>query len=156
VIPSTKEKLQDVLNFLQIKMDDVKMVSENNAKFLDALGSINLATIIAKKKVDIDIDQMIQAKLIEDRTINELVKNKKFQSLDNQNEFKKYVLEQDSILKDVKKYFGIAKYIDWDRSKKNELTFPSKMVELFYLACGSWQVGIDRVMDTIIEIEQNN
>jgi hypothetical protein len=156
VIPSTKEKLQDVLNFLQIKMDNVKMVSENNAKFLDALGSINLATIIAKKKVDIDIDQMIQAKLIENRIVNELVKNKRFQSLDNQNDFKKFILEQDSVLKDVKNFYGISKYIDWDRSEKNSLTFPSKMVELFYLACSSWQVGIERVMDTILEIEQNN
>jgi hypothetical protein len=154
VTPRNKESLQDVLNVLGIKADDVRMVSDTNAKLLDTLGSINLATILKKKKIDIDIEKVKQVKLIDARIVANIIKNKKFQMIDNDNQFKQFILDQQSTIDAVKKYSNVFKYISTD-TPKNNLTYPSKLVELYYLACDSWQVGIERVLDAMLENQTN-
>lgn len=152
--PETKSSLSDIVKFLGIKMDDVRMVSQNNAKYLEALGSKNLADVINKKKVSIDSKKVSLSKLMDVGAIRNLVKHKKFQALSNDNAFKKTILEFNQILEDVKQIEAIREYFTQD--EKIVLTFPSKMVELMYLACGSWQVGVERVMNALSEQEQNS
>ena len=152
--PQTKSQMNDIASFLGIKENEFRMVSENNAKHLDAMGSINLAEVIKKKIVSVDKDTAMLVRLLDTRTIVELVKNKKFLAIDANNEFKKFILDCNQKIQDVKKYQSIIKYMTSD--SKKELTFPSKMVELLYLACNSWQVGVDRVLNALIETKQSN
>jgi hypothetical protein len=154
VSPKDKGNLSEVLSFLGINMKDVRMVAQGNAKFLDALGSKNIADVVNSKKISIDIEKVKMVKSLEHRTIREIVKHKKFQSLSDENAFKKMILEWHQALKDVVKIEPIIKYIRTD--EKYELTFPSKMVEMMYHACNSWQVGIDKVVDALLEQEQNS
>ena len=67
------------------------------------------------------------------------------------NPFKKMILEFKQILDSVKNVDAIKRYISVD--EKISLTFPSKLVELMYLACGSYQVGIERTLDAALELE---
>lgn len=154
VTPRQKQTFQDVLTFLGISTTDVKMVSPSNAKFLESLGSKNIADVINAKRISIDIEKVKMAKELECRTIRDLVKNKKFQSISDENSFKKTILEWNNVIQDVKKIESVLKFIKVE--EKYQLTFPSKMVEMMYHACGSWQVGIDKVVDALVEQEQNS
>jgi hypothetical protein len=152
--PQTKNHLTDISTFLGIDSNDVRMVSENNAKHIEGMGSINLADVIKKKVFSIDLDSAKIVRQMETRTIMALVKHKKFNLLDDNNDFKKFILECNQKIQDVKKFDAILKYISID--SKKSLTFPKKMVELLYLACDSWQVGIERTLDALLENEQSN
>ena len=133
-------------------MDDVRMVAQGNAKFLDALGSKNLADIINTKKISVDIEKVKIVKSLQHRTIRDIVKHKDFQKLSVDNPFKKIISEWHDLIQDVKKIEPIIQYIRTD--EKYVLTFPSKMVEVMYHACDSWQVGINKVMDALLEQEK--
>lgn len=152
VSPTQKSTLQEVLSFIGINMDDVRMVAQGNAKFLDALGSKNLANIINTKKISVDIEKVKIVKSLQHRTILDIVKHKDFQKLSVDNPFKKIISEWHDLIQDVKKIDPIIQYIRTD--EKYELTFPSKMVEMMYHACGSWQVGISKVVDALLEQEK--
>jgi hypothetical protein len=153
--PRTKTQLGDITSFLGINLEkDVKMVAQANAKYLDQLGSKNLADVIGKKKISVDVDKISMSNLIDKSVVQSIVKHKKFQSLSDDNSFKTTILEQNQILEDVKSVESIKKYFKCD--DKKSLTFPSKMVSLMYNACRCWQVGADMVIDTLLEQEQNS
>lgn len=153
VSPKDKHTLSEILMFLNIK-DEVKMVSQGNAKHLDALGSKNIADVINAKKIAVDMDKVKIARALNIRGVKEIVKHKGFQSLSDNNAFKKMILDWNKSIEDVKKIESLIKYIKTD--EKYVLTFPSKMVEMMYHACDSWQVGINKVVDALLEQEQNS
>jgi ribosomal protein L12E/L44/L45/RPP1/RPP2 len=152
VTPKDKGTLSEVLSFIGINVNDVRMVAQGNTKFLDALGSKNIADVINDKKISIDIEKVKMVKSLDNRMVREIVKDKKFQTLSDENTFKKMILEWHQALKDVVKIEPIIKFIRVD--EKYVLTFPSKMVEMMYHACGSWQCGISKVVDALLEQEQ--
>ena len=150
---SDKTSLVDFCSFAGISTEDIRMVSKNNAKFLDTLGSINLADVVKKKSPNISMDKIQLAKNIDFKTAINVSKHKMYSQVSDTNSFKIFV---DSILelkKEIGKMESILKYIT--RDDKKELTFPSKLVELFYLSCDSWQVGIQNTLDAVLELENN-
>jgi hypothetical protein len=150
-----KSTLNDFCQYAGINMADVRMVAKNNAKFLDTLGSTNLSEFVKKKQPKLSWEKIQQAKHIDFRSTQQIARNKMYSKISDTNPFKIFV---DSIL-DLKKEIGklesILKHISTE-DRKNVLTFPSKMVELFYLACDSWQVGVERTLEAILETEQTN
>jgi hypothetical protein len=150
-----KSTLKDFCQYAGIDMADVRMVAKNNAKFLDTLGSTNLSEFVKKKQPKLSWEKIQQAKHIDFRSTQQIARSKMYSKISDTNPFKIFV---DSIL-DLKKEIGklesILKHISTE-DRKNVLTFPSKMVELFYLACDSWQVGVDKTLEAIIESEQTN
>ena len=150
-----KSTLKDFCQYAGIDMADVRMVAKNNAKFLDTLGSTNLSELVKKKQPKLSWDKIQQAKHIDFRSTQQISRNKMYSKISDTNPFKIFV---DSIL-DLKKEIGkldsILKHISTE-DRKNVLTYPSKMVELFYLACDSWQVGVEKTLNAILETEQTN
>jgi hypothetical protein len=152
-----KSTLNDFCEYAGIDMTDVRMVAKNNAKFLDTLGSTNLADVVKKKNPKISWDTIQIAKNIEFRTALTLniSKNKMYSKISDTNPFKIFVESILEIKKEIGKLERILKYIPTEE-RKNVLTYPSKMVELFYLSCDSWQVGVETTLQAILEIEQSN
>ena len=150
-----KSTLKDFCQYAGIDMTDVRMVAKNNAKFLDTLGSTNLSELVKKKQPKLSWDKIQQAKHIDFRSTQQISRNKMYSKISDTNPFKIFV---DSIL-DLKKEIGkldsILKHISTE-DRKNVLTYPSKMVELFYLSCESWQVGIEMTLNAILETEKTN
>ena len=150
-----KSTLKDFCQYAGIDMADVRMVAKNNAKFLDTLGSTNLSELVKKKQPKLSWDKIQQAKHIDFRSTQQISRNKMYSKISDTNPFKIFV---DSIL-DLKKEIGkldsILRHISIE-DKKNVLTYPSKMVELFYLSCESWQVGVEKTLNAILETEQTN
>jgi hypothetical protein len=150
-----KSTLRDFCAYAGIDITDVRMVAKNNAKFLDTLGSKNIAELVKKKQSKLSWDKIQQAKHIEFRTAQSISKNSLYSKISDTNPFKIFV---DSIL-DLKKEIGkmetILRHISTE-DRKNVLTFPSKMVELFYLSCDSWQVGVEKTLQAVLETEQSN
>ena len=150
-----KSTLRDFCAYAGIDMSDVRMVAKNNAKFLDTLGSKNLAEVVKKKQSKLSWDKIQLAKHIDFRATQNIFKNKFYSQISDTNPFKIFV---DSIL-DLKKEIGkmesILRHISTE-DRKNVLTFPSKMVELFYLSCDSWQVGVEKTLQAVLETEQSN
>jgi hypothetical protein len=150
-----KSTLNDFCQYAGIDITDVRMVAKNNAKFLDTLGSTNLADVVKKKQPKLSWDKIQQAKHIEFRTALNISKNKMFDKISDTNPFKIFVDSILEIKKEIGKLESILKYISTE-DRKNVLTFPSKMVELFYLSCDSWQVGVEKTLEAILETEQSN
>lgn len=150
-----KSTLRDFCQYAGIDMSDVRMVAKNNAKFLDTLGSTNLADVVKKKQSKLSWEKIQQAKHIEFRTAQSISRNSLYSKISDTNPFKIFV---DSIL-DLKKEIGkmesILRHISTE-DRKNVLTFPSKIVELFYLSCDSWQVGVEKTLQAVLETEQSN
>jgi len=150
-----KSTLIDFCKYAGISIDDVRMVSKNNAKFLDTLGSTNLADVVNKKQSKLSWDKIQQAKHIEFKTAQSISRNSLYSKISDTNPFKIFV---DSIL-DLKKEIGkmesILEHISTEDRKK-DLTYPSKIVELFYLSCDSWQVGVEITLQAVLETEQTN
>lgn len=149
-----KSSFIDFCEFAGINTNDVRMVAKSNAKFLDTLGSTNLADIVKKKNPKISWDKIQQGKHIDFSTAVKLSKDKMYSNLSQTNTFKIFV---DSILelkKEIGKMYSLMKYIPVE-DKNKSLTYPSKMVELFYLSCDSWQVGIETTLKAILEMENN-
>ena len=150
-----KSTLRDFCQYAGIDMSDVRMVAKNNAKFLDTLGSKNLAELVKKKQSKLSWEKIQQAKHIDFRATQSISKNSLYSKISDANPFKIFV---DSIL-DLKKEIGkmesILRHISTE-DRKNVLTYPSKMVELFYLSCDSWQVGVEKTLQAVLETEQSN
>ena len=149
-----KESFIDFCEFAGINTNDVRMVAKNNAKFLDTLGSTNLADIVKKKNPKISWDKIQQAKCIDFSTAVKLSKNSSYSKISDTNPFKIFV---DTILElkgEIGKIYSLMKYIPTE-DKNKSLTYPSKMVELFYLSCESWQVGVETTLKAILENETN-
>ena len=148
-----KNSLVNFCSFAGISTEDIRMVSKNNAKFLDALGSINLADVVKKKSLNISMDKIQLAKNIDFHTAVNVSKHTLYSQVSDTNSFKIFI---DSILelkKEIGKIESILKYISMD--DKKGLTYPSKVVELFYLSCDSWQVGIGNTLEAILEMQNN-
>jgi hypothetical protein len=148
-----KNSLVHFCSFAGIELADIRMVSKNNAKFLDTLGSINLADVVKKKSPNISMDKIQLAKNIDFQTAVNVSKNKMYSQVSDTNSFKIFIEGILELKKEIGKMTSILKYISMD--EKKDLTYPSKLVELFYLSCDSWQVGIENVIGTILEMQNN-
>ncbi len=149
-----KSTLNDFCQYAGIDITDVRMVAKNNAKFLDALGSTNLADVVKKKQSKLSWDRIQIAKHIEFRTALNISKNSLYSKISDTNPFKIFVDSILEIKKEIGKLENILRHISTEE-RKNVLTYPSKMVELFYLACESWQVGVETTLKAILENETN-
>ena len=146
-----KAMLQEICQYFGIDIDkDVRMVSTNNAKFLDKLGSTNLADVIKKKKIDVDWNLISQCQAIDLQVIENIKKNAKFKALPTTNQFKTFINGMDDGIAETKKLKNLIKFVKDET--KNSLTYPNQLVKLMYLACDTWQVGIDAVMDAATEL----
>jgi hypothetical protein len=148
-----KSTINALIEFFGIKIDEVRMVSKGNSKHLVALGSESLKDVLEKKVVDVDIDDIVFAKQFNRHNIDTLVKNEKFKKLSEENEFRVFIEGVKNKLDNVKKYHVFSSHIKFDGTK--ELTFPSKLVELFYASLESWQVGAEKVLDAALEIDKS-
>jgi hypothetical protein len=149
-----KTSLIDFCSYAGISTTDIRMVSKSNTKFLDSLGSINLADIMKKKSPKISWDKLQMSKHIDFRSAMQVSKNKMYSQIPQTNTFKVFIEGILDLKKEIGKMESLLKYISYD-DKKKDLTFPSKVVELFYLACDSWQVGVDKTLQAVIEMENN-
>jgi hypothetical protein len=150
-----KSTLKDFCQYAGIDITDVRMVAKNNAKFLDTLGSTNLADVVKKKQPKLSWDTIQIAKHIEFRTALNVSKNKMYSKISDTNPFKIFVDSILEIKKEIGKLESILRHIS-SEERKNVLTYPSKMVELFYLSCESWQVGVEMTLNAILETEKTN
>lgn len=150
-----KSTLNDFCEYAGISIDDVRMVAKNNAKFLDTLGSTNLADVVKKKQSKLSWDKIQQAKHIEFRTAQSISKNSLYSKISDTNPFKIFVDSILEIKKEIGKMESILRHISTEE-RKNVLTYPSKMVKLFYLSCDSWQVGVEITLQAILETEKTN
>jgi hypothetical protein len=147
--PTGKDSLKKICEFLGIKDDDVKMVSVNNAKHIEALGSSPLKDLVNSKSIKLDKEKIAILKSINRRTIKEVLKNKNYNKLSANNPFKMFIEE----LNDVMQYQNPLKNLsEYCNIEKKELTFPSKMVELLYTSLESWQVGVELTLNAAIEL----
>ena len=99
------------------------------------------------------MDKIQLAKNIDFKTAINVSKHKMYSQVSDTNSFKIFV---DSILelkKEIGRMESILRYIIKD--EKKDLTYPSKVVELFYLSCDSWQVGIETALEAILEMQNN-
>lgn len=150
-----KSTLNDFCQYAGIDITDVRMVAKNNAKFLDTLGSINLADVVKKKQPKISWDRIQIAKHIPFSTAVRVSKSSLYSKISDTNPFKIFIDGILEIKKEIGKLDSILKHISIEE-RKNVLTYPSKMVELFYLSCESWQVGIEMTLKAILESEKTN
>lgn len=150
-----KSTLNDFCEYAGIDMTDVRMVAKNNAKFLDTLGSTNLADVVKKKQSKLSWDRIQIAKHIEFRTAVSISNNSLYYKITDANPFKIFVESILEIKKETGKLERILKHISTEE-RKNVLTYPSKMVELLYLSCDSWQMGVETTLNAILETEKTN
>lgn len=147
--PTGKDSLKKICGFLGIKDEDVKMVSVNNAKHIEALGSSPLKDLVNSTTIKLDKEKIAILKSINQRTIKEVLKDKNYNKLSANNPFKMYIEE----LKNVMQYQNPLKNLsDYCSIEKKELTFPSKMIELLYTSLESWQVGVELTLKAAIEL----
>ena len=150
-----KSTLNDFCEYAGISIDDVRMVSKNNAKFLDTLGSTNLVEVVKKKQSKLSWEKIQQAKHIDFHTTQKISKNSLYSKISDTNPFKIFIDNILELKKEIGKMQSILRHISTEDRKK-VLTFPSKMVELFYLSCDSWQVGVEMTLQAVLETEQTN
>ena len=147
--PTGKDGLKKICEFLGIKNDDVKMVSVNNAKHIEALGSSPLKDLVNSKTTKLDKEKIAILKSINQHTIKNVLKHKDYNKLSANNPFKIFIEE----LKDVMQYQNPLKNLsEHCNIEKTDLTFPSKMVELLHTSLDSWQVGIDLTLNAAVEL----
>jgi hypothetical protein len=149
-----KNSFIDFCQYAGISTEDVRMVAKSNAKHIDALGSINLADIVNKKNPKISWEKIQLGKHIDFSVAVKISKDKMYSNLSQTNTFKVFVEGILELKKEIGKIYSLMKYITID-DKNKSLTYPSKMVELFYLSCDSWQVGVETTLKAILEMENN-
>jgi hypothetical protein len=149
-----KSTLNDFCEYAGINITDVRMVAKNNAKFLDTLGSINLADVVKKKQPKLSWDRIQIAKHINFSTAVRVSKSSLYSKISDTNPFKIFIDGILEIKKEIGKLENVLRHIS-SEERKNVLTYPSKMVELFYLSCESWQVGVEMTLKAILENENN-
>ena len=147
--PTGKDGLKKICEFLGIKNEDVKMVSTNNAKHIEALGSSPLKDLVNSKTIKLDKEKIAILKSINQHTIKNVLKHKDYNKLSANNPFKIFIEE----LKDVMQYQNPLKNLsEYCNIQKKDLTFPSKMVELLHTSLDSWQAGIDLTLNAAVEL----
>lgn len=147
--PTGKDGLKKICEFLGIKNDDVKMVSVNNAKHIEALGSSPLKDLVNSKAIKLDKEKIAILKSINQHTIKNVLKHKDYNKLSANNPFKIFI----EGLNDVMQYQNPLKNLsEYCNIEKKDLTFPSKMVELLHTSLDSWQVGIDLTLNAAVEL----
>ena len=150
-----KSTFQCVLNYFELNPKDVVLVSKKNVKAFEIAGSKPFKELVDTEKVVIDYDKLQKTQLIDSSVIERLAKNKSFAKLSDDNDLKKFVLENKQLLKDVKKIQEISAYITTISNKK-ALTFPNSMVELFYHSLQGWRVSDDLVLKAALEQEMKS
>lgn len=145
-----KSSLQDYCKFAGIKIDDVRMVSKNNAQHIEKLGSVLLSDAVKKKVVDVDWEALQIVKNISTRAAQELKKHKLFARLSDTNPLKIFVDKILNAIKESGKLEHIKQYVRTD--EKFELTFPSSLVRLMYLGSDNWQIGVEEVLKAALEM----
>jgi hypothetical protein len=151
-----KRELEAFMSYLGIDMKDVRMVARTNAKHLEELGSINLIDHVKSKlQINLDFDKIQKAKAIDLDKIQKITNHKLFSKLDDENPLKIFIDENKENIEEIKKLKGLGSFVyTRHSSKKNELTFENPLVELIYLTCDTWQVGIDKVMKAAVKMNK--
>jgi hypothetical protein len=127
------------------------MVAKTNVIHLVAGGSENLQEVFdKKKKIDLDWEKIKQVRSIDLDTHQKIVKHKLFSQLDSTNPLKVFVDNISESIKEIQKLKGLTGNLTY--LEKNSFTFPNPMIELLYLACDTWQVGVERAMKAAIEM----
>ena len=146
-----KQTLKQFCSYAGIGIEDVRMVAKSNAQHLDALGSKNLQEVFDKKKdIVLDWEKIKQVRSLDLNVHSKIVKHKLFAQLDATNPLKVFVDTISDSIKEIQKLKSLAS--DLSYVEKNELTFKNPLVELIYLTCDTWQVGLDRAMKAAVEL----
>jgi hypothetical protein len=141
-----------VVGYFGLDHSDVVLIANKNVKALEALGSKSFKEKVDNEKVKIDFDKLAYANLFETKPIKDMVKNKMFSKLSDENPFKTFILEANEVIKESERYYYLSPWIK-EKNSKESLTFPNAMVELFYHSMKSWQVSDDMLLKAAIEIE---
>jgi hypothetical protein len=146
-----KSSLKDFLSYAGIDVEDVRMVSKSNAQHLDALGSKNIQEVFDKKnKIDLDWEKIKQVRSIDLDIHQKIVKHKLFSQLDATNPLKVFIDSISESIKEIQKLKRLTGNLPY--FEKNSFTFPNPMVELIYLTCDTWQVGLEKAMKASLEL----
>jgi hypothetical protein len=146
-----KSNLKGFCSYAGIRIEDVRMVAKTNVIHLVAGGSENLQEVFdKKKKIDLDWEKIKQVRSIDLDTHQKIVKHKLFSQLDSTNPLKVFVDNISESIKEIQKLKGLTGNLTY--LEKNSFTFPNPMIELLYLACDTWQVGVERAMKAAIEM----
>jgi hypothetical protein len=146
-----KQTLKHFCSYAGIGIEDVRMVAKTNAQHLDALGSKNLQEVFdKKKKIDLDWEKIKQVRSLDLETHQKIVKHKLFAQLDATNPLKVFVDNISECVKEIQKLKHLANNLTY--IERNSFTFQNPMIELIYLTCDTWQVGVDRAMKAAIEL----
>lgn len=146
-----KQTLKQFCSYAGIGIEDVRMVAKTNAQHLDALGSKNLQEVFdKKKKIDLDWEKIKQVRSLDLDTHQKIVKHKLFAQLDATNPLKVFVDNISECVKEIQKLKRLADNLTY--IERNTFTFKNPMIELIYLACDTWQVGVDKGMKAAIEL----
>jgi hypothetical protein len=146
-----KSNLKGFCSYAGIGIEDVRMVAKSNAQHLDALGSKNLQEVFDKKnKIDLDWEKIKQVRSLDLDTHQKIVKHKLFSKLDATNPLKVFVDNISECVKEIQKLKGLTGNLSY--VERNSFTFQNPMIELIYLACDTWQVGVDKGMKAAIEL----
>ena len=152
---SDKRELEAFMSYLGIDMKDVRMVARTNAKYLEELGSINLIDHVKSKlQIKLDFDKIEMGKLIDLDKIKKITTHKLFSKLDDENPLKIFIDENKENIEEIKKLKGLHSFVFSRNNNKKDLTFENPMVELLYLTCDTWQVGIDKVMKAAVKMNK--
>jgi hypothetical protein len=73
-----------------------------------------------------------------------------FAQLDATNPLKVFVDNISECVKEIQKLKHLA--INLTYIERNSFTFQNPMIELIYLTCDTWQVGVDKAMKAAIEL----
>ena len=155
-----KDSLWRGLEFVGIDLDDVRMVTERNAKHIEKLGSKPLKDVIDSTIVDYDADKLAEGELIDNNNVDveTISKHKLFKQLSDGNAFKQFINDALETINYAKK-FRVIKYFIKTQEKKS-LTFTSNLVELLYqsLECSYHMKDkmIELVLKTALELDNNN
>lgn len=146
-----KSNLKGFCSYAGIGIEDVRMVAKSNAQHLDALGSKNLQDVFdKKKKIDLDWEKIKQVRSLDLDDHSKIVKHKLFSKLDATNPLKVFVDNISESIKEIQKLKGLTGNLSY--VERNSFTFKNPLVELIYLTCDTWQVGLDRAMRAAVEL----
>jgi hypothetical protein len=146
------------LEFVGIFSDDVRMVTERNAKHIEKLGSKSLKDVIDNTIVDYDADKLAEDDLIEFNNVQTISKHKLFKQLSDDNAFKQFINGALETIEYGKKFRVIRDFLQIP--EKKSLTFTSNLTHLLYqsLECSYHMKDtmIDLVLKTALELDNNN
>lgn len=150
-----KNDLEEFVGYLGINMSDICMVSKNNAKHLVALGSKNFSEYVKTKlNLDnLDWNKIAMAHKFDICSVEKIRKHKLFSKLDDENPVKVFVESIQDAVNEYKKLKGMKRFLS-SKDEKNKLTIENPVVRLIYLACDTWQVGIDNCMNAAVELNK--